>query len=65
MNYNKLYDQILALIDEECDNQGNIANILSYGSSLQQNIESKDKEINKDKEKELTKEQRQKELGTN
>lgn len=29
MNYNKLYDQILALIDEECDNQGNIANILS------------------------------------
>lgn len=29
-NYNDIYEQILLLIDEECDNQGNIANILSY-----------------------------------
>ena len=30
MNYKKLLDQINALIDVECDNQGNIANILSF-----------------------------------
>ena len=30
MNYMKLLDQINALIDVECDNQGNIANILSF-----------------------------------
>ena len=30
MNYKKLLDQIKALIDVECDNQGNIANILSF-----------------------------------
>ena len=30
MNYKKLLDQINALIDAECDNQGNIANILSF-----------------------------------
>ena len=30
MNYKKLLDQINVLIDAECDNQGNIANILSF-----------------------------------
>ena len=30
MNYKRLLDQINALIDIECDNQGNIANILSF-----------------------------------
>ena len=30
MNYKKLLDQINALIDVECDKQGNIANILSF-----------------------------------
>lgn len=30
MNYKKLLDQINSLFDVECDNQGNIANILSF-----------------------------------